>query len=134
MAGYSGTPLNKKLGIKSGFRIYILNPLNDYFDLISPLPDDLTVMEKLKGEVDMVHLFTDRKVDFEKAFVHAKRHLGKNGMLWVSWPKKTSKLPTDLNENIIRDFGLKNGLVDVKVCAVNDTWSGLKFVFRLTDR
>ena len=64
MAGYSGTPLNKKLGIKSGFRIYILNPLNDYFDLISPLPDHLTVMEKLKGEVDMVHLFTDRRVDF----------------------------------------------------------------------
>lgn len=134
MAGYSGTPLLKKLGIKAGYQVYILNPIPDYFDLTSPLPDDVHVMEMLKGEADMIHLFTSSRSSFEKAFLRAKKHLKKTGMIWVSWPKKSSKVPTDLDENIIREFGLTNGLVDVKVCAVNETWSGLKFVFRVADR
>ncbi|HRJ31255.1 MAG TPA: DUF3052 domain-containing protein [Cyclobacteriaceae bacterium] len=134
MAGYSGTPLLKKLGIKAGYQVYVLNPPPDYFDLISPLPDDVHVMEMLKGESDMIHLFTSSRSDFEKAFLRAKKHLKKTGMIWVSWPKKSAKIPTDLDENVVREFGLKHGLVDVKVCAVNEIWSGLKFVFRVADR
>lgn len=123
----------KKLGIKPGYRVYILSPIPNYFDLISPLPDDVHVMEMLKAEADMIHLFTSSRNSFEKAFLRAKKHLKKTGMIWVSWPKKSSKMPTDLDENIIREFGLTNGLVDIKVCAINETWSGLKFVFRVAD-
>jgi hypothetical protein len=134
MAGYSGTPLLKKLGIKASYRMYVLNPIPDYFNLIAPLPDDVYVMEMLTEEADLIHVFTDSRRDFEKAFLRSKKQLNKNGMLWVSWPKKSSKIPTDLDENVIREFGLKHGLVDVKVCAINEIWSGLKFVFRVADR
>lgn len=82
----------------------------------------------------MIHFFKDSRDSFEKDFFWAKKHLKKTGMIWVSWPKKSSKMHTDLDENIIREFGLTTGLVDVKVCAVNEIWSGLKFVFRVTDR
>ncbi|HYC86239.1 MAG TPA: DUF3052 domain-containing protein [Chryseosolibacter sp.] len=134
MAGYSGTPLIRKLGIKPGYTIHVINPPPAYFDWLAPLPEPLQVKEKLIGEMDFLHLFAkDRKV-FETLFSKSAQHLKKDGMLWVSWPKKSSKVSTDLDENIIREFGLKKGLVDVKVCAVDDTWSGLKFVVRLKDR
>lgn len=134
MAGYSGTPLVKKLGIKPGFSMYVYDPPQNYFDWLSPLPEDLIVKNRLTGEVDFIHLFVKDQGVFEKEFVKNMKHLKKEGMLWVSWPKKSSKVPTDLDENIIRDFGLKEKLVDVKVCAVNDTWSALKFVIRLKNR
>lgn len=134
MAGYSGTPLVKKLGLKEGCTIFVHQPPDAYFDWLTPLPEDVVVKAKLQGEIDFIHLFTKDQKTFQQAFVKARQCLKKDGMLWVSWPKKSSKVPTDLDENVIRDFGLKEGLVDVKVCAVDDVWSGLKFVVRLKDR
>ena len=134
MAGYSGTPLIKKLGVKPGTSVYVIDPPPRYFDWLSPLPDDVLVYEALRSNLDFIHVFvTERKV-FEKTFLKCARHLRKDGMIWISWPKKSSGVPSDLDENVIRDFGLKNGLVDVKVCAVDEVWSGLKFVYRLKDR
>jgi hypothetical protein len=132
MAGYSGTPLLKKLGIKEGFRCQVLNAPDSYWDWLSPLPKDVGI--DTKREVDFVHLFVKDRKSFEKLFKEQKKRLKKTGMMWISWPKKSSKVPTDLDENLIREFGIKNGLVDVKVCAVDEIWSGLKFVFRLSDR
>jgi hypothetical protein len=134
MAGYSATPLQKKLGIKEGLLLFIFQPPHRYFDWISPMPTRVQVKSKLSGELDFIHLFVKDQKIFSAEFLRCKKFLRKNGMLWVSWPKKASKVPTDLDENIIREFGLKNGLVDVKVCAVDEVWSGLKFVFRLKDR
>lgn len=134
MAGYSGTPLQMKLGLKVGIKVHVVNPPPDYFDLISPLPEGIKFVARLAGEVDFIHLFVTQNKVFTVQFTKAKKFLKKDGMLWISWPKKASKVPTDLDENIIREFGLKAGLVDVKVCAVNEIWSGLKFVYRKRDR
>jgi hypothetical protein len=133
MAGYSGTPLGKKLGLKEGFRSIVIDSPGKYFDWISPLPAD-TKFVKSGKDLDFVHLFVKDFKTFSKQFLAHKKLLKKDGMMWISWPKKSAKIETDLDENIIRDFGLKNGLVDVKVCAVDETWSGLKFVYRLSDR
>lgn len=134
MAGYSSTPLVKKLGLRSGHSIYISKAPAAYFEWLAPLPDEISVKTKLSGQLDFIHLFVNDQKDFKTAFLNAKTHLKPDAMLWISWPKKASKVPTDLDENVIRDFGLQNGLVDVKVCAVSEVWSGLKFVFRLKDR
>lgn len=134
MAGYSGTPLNKKLGLKANSVAAIINAPENYFDLISPLPSDLRIVKTPKSEIDFIHLFVTENKKFQTSFIKLKKVLKKDGMLWISWPKKSSKVETDLDENIIRDFGLENGLVDVKVCAVDEVWSGLKFVFRVKDR
>ena len=135
MAGYSETPLLKKLGIKPGFRIILQNEPSHYLDWLSPLPDEVELVKKSdKNDIDFVHLFVLQRKIFEKEFKSFKKNLKKDGMMWISWPKKSSKVPTDLDENIIREFGLANGLVDVKVCAVDDVWSGLKFVYRTKDR
>jgi hypothetical protein len=134
MAGYSGTPLIKKLGIKPSSTLYVMQPPSGYFDWLHPLPEDVKVKEKLSGQLDFIHLFVKDQKTFKSAFVMSQKCLKKDGMMWISWPKKSSKVSTDLDENIIRDFGLKEGLVDVKVCAVDDVWSGLKFVFRVKDR
>jgi hypothetical protein len=133
MAGYSGTPLAKKLGLKAGQKCLIVAGPDKYFDWISPLPEDIKFVKK-GSDLDFVHLFVLDVKTFSKQFIDYKKLLKKDGMMWISWPKKSSKIATDLDENIIRDFGLKNGLVDVKVCAVDDIWSGLKFVYRLSDR
>jgi hypothetical protein len=134
MAGYSGTPLVKKLGVKPESTLFLLNAPDEYFDWVSPLPQGVTVKSKLSGKVDFIHLFvTDFKI-FKQAFVKSQKFLKDDGMMWISWPKKSSKIQTDMDENIIRDFGLEKGLVDVKVCAVDETWSGLKFVVRVKDR
>jgi hypothetical protein len=134
MAGYSGTPLVKKLGIKPGFELFVLNQPKDYMDLLYPLPQDIRVRAKLTSDMDFIHIFVSDQKAFKPAFTKSKKFLKSNGMLWVSWPKKSSGVFTDLDENIIRDFGLAEGLVDVKVCAVDEVWSGLKFVVRLKDR
>ena len=135
MAGYSGTPLLKKLGIKPGHQIKTVNEPTVYWDWLAPLPEGTTVSKNgIKEQADFIHLFVKERKTFEKEFLKNKKFLKKDGMLWISWPKKSAKVPTDLDENIIRDFGLKNGLVDVKVCAVDGIWSGLKFMFRLKDR
>ena len=134
MAGYSGTPLAKKLGIRSGMSVHVHQPPDHYFEWLSPLPDNLHIIKTLRTEIDFIHLFVKDQTSLKKEFAHAKKYLLKNGMIWVSWPKKSAKVNTDLGEHIIRATGLKEGLVDVKVCAVDETWSGLKFVFRLEDR
>jgi hypothetical protein len=134
MAGYSKTPLVKKLGIKPGHTVCILNLPDGYLEWLHPLPEGVSVKEKLSGDMAFIHFFAKDQKTFQHLFVTSKKNLKKDGVLWVSWPKKSSKMPTDLDENSIRDFGLKGGLVDVKVCAVNEVWSGLKFVFRLKDR
>lgn len=134
MAGYSGTPLQKKLGIKAG-KAYIYAEPSTYWDAIAPLPDGFVhSLKPSKEGLDFAHVFVKESSVFEKEFLKVKGYLKKDGILWISWPKRASKVPTDLDENHIRDFGLKNGLVDVKVCAVDEVWSGLKFVFRLKDR
>jgi hypothetical protein len=134
MAGYSGTPLLKKLGMKPFFETYVQNQPEDYLDWLHPLPEGVHIKNRLSGEFDFMHLFVSDRKTFQSSFTKAKRFLKKNGMLWISWPKKSSGISTDLDENVIRDFGLAEGLVDVKVCAVDDVWSGLKFVVRLKDR
>ena len=134
MAGYSGTPLTKKLGLKPASVMYVFQAPDNYFDWLAPLPEDVKLLRKLAGELDFIHLFVKDQRLFRTEFTKSKKYLKKDGMIWVSWPKKSSKMSTDLDENIIRDIGLKEGLVDVKVCAVDDVWSGLKFVIRLKDR
>jgi hypothetical protein len=134
MAGYSGTPLCKKLGIKPGFRMFIQGSPPDYFKWIEPLPADTVVREKLTGKLDFIHLFVKDQKTLSGLLRKSRTFLESNGMIWVSWPKKSSGVETDLSENIIRDHGLRLGLVDIKVCAVDDTWSGLKFVIPLSER
>jgi hypothetical protein len=132
MAGYSGTPLVKKLGIKPKAKIKVINEPDGYWDWIAPLPEEISTAAK--SQFDFVHLFvTDRK-KYETEVLKLRDKLQQDGMIWISWPKKSSKVPTDLDENIIRDFALKNKLVDVKVCAVSEVWSGLKLVIPVKDR
>lgn len=134
MAGYSQTPLLKKLGIKPGMNVLVVNEPESYWSWLAPLPEIHVSAKPKKSSLDFIHVFVTTQKDFEKAFLKQKSLLNKNGMLWISWPKKSSGVSTDLDEDKIREFGLANGLVDVKVCAVDDTWSGLKFVYRTKDR
>jgi len=135
MAGYSSTPLRNKLGIKPGYKLFIIHSPDSYWDWLAPLPEGIEIVKKAgTGGVDFIHGFYRERKTFEKEFPAYKKCLVKNGILWISWPKKSSNVITDLDENKIREYGLKNGLVDVKVCAVDEVWSGLKFVFRAKDR
>lgn len=124
----------KKLGIKPGSAVYIQQAPKEYFDWLHPLPENVSVKKRMAGELDFIHLFVKECKGFQDSFSKAKTFLKKDAMIWISWPKKSSGVVTDLDENIIRNFGLREGLVDVKVCAVDDVWSGLKFVIRLKDR
>lgn len=134
MAGYSGTPLVQKIGIKPGHRVILRNQPPTFLKDLGALPDGAEHTDKLTGKADVVVCFTDKKGELEKNFLSLASKLVPNGMLWISWPKKASKLSTDLSENVVRKIGLDCGLVDVKVCAIDDTWSGLKFVIRTKDR
>jgi hypothetical protein len=134
LVGYSKKPLLEKLGIKSGQTLYLGNAPQGYLKTLGPLPPDSKLTQSLKGPCHFIQFFSKDKSEVEAAFPRLKKHLAANGSLWVSWPKGASKINTDLNENVAREIGLKHGLVDVKVCAVDDVWSGLKFVFRLKDR
>ena len=133
-AGYSGTPLAKKLGIKPGFNIALVNAPKRYLDLFGELPGDLTFQDQITGGHDMIHLFVKDQQEYLAILPLIKGRIKQNGMVWVSWPKKASKIVTDITEDIIRNEALQNGLVDVKVCAVDEIWSGLKLVIRLKDR
>ena len=132
-AGYSGTPLAKKLGLKEGYSTLLINEPDHYLDLFTDLPQ-ITEARVDDQEINFIHLFALDFDTLKKHFNSCKDQLAKNGTLWVSWPKKASKIPTDLDGNIVRTYGLENGLVDVKVCAVDETWSGLKFMYRVKDR
>ena len=134
MPGYSGTPLSKKLGIKPGFRIKTKNAPLNYVELLSPVPADVQISATIRSRIDLWHLFTASVVELSKSLPAAKQQIMQNGMIWVSWPKKTSRVPSQITEDTIRSVALPLGLVDVKVCAVDDTWSGLKLVIRKQDR
>lgn len=134
MAGYSRTPLIAKLGIRPGATVLILNAPSGYTRTLGALPADIAVRKSLKGPLDFVHFFTTRARELESRFAGLAASLAPAGMLWISWPKKAAKADTDLTEDVVRRVGLAHGLVDVKVCAVDETWSGLKFVRRVKDR
>tara|TARA_A100000171_G_scaffold51406_1_gene65624 strand:+ start:206 stop:616 length:411 start_codon:yes stop_codon:yes gene_type:complete len=135
MTGYSGSSLLKKLGIKDGFKIMVLNKPDYYWNLFDSLPGNLDLVDsQSEGLVDFIHFFTKYEEELQGKILNLKSQLKPTGMLWISWPKKASKVLTDIDEGIVRRIGLKSGLVDVKVCAVDEVWSGLKFVFRLKDR
>ncbi len=135
MTGYSGTPLAKKLGIKDGYHIALVNEPDYYFNLFTELPDNIHWYRNMDHpELDMIHLFVTSREIYSNQLHKAKNQIKKSGTIWISWPKKTSGIISDLNDNIIREMALETGLVDVKVCAVNEVWSGLKLVYRLKDR
>jgi hypothetical protein len=134
MAGYSKTPTWKKLGIKEGMRVIHLHAPEKYLQILGRLPQGVLLENKLRKNASFIHYFTREKSGLSGDFLELKGALLPDGALWISWPKGASKVPTDLNENVVRDIGLRNGLVDVKVAAVDETWSGLKFVYRLKDR
>jgi hypothetical protein len=133
MAGYSGTPLVRKLGIKEGANILFVNSPEHFMHQLD-LPADVTINAKSKRPLDFALLFVKTRREMENKFSRYAARLTPAGMFWISWPKKTSGVQSDLNENIVRDIGLAKGMVDVKVCAIDEVWSGLKFVFRLKDR
>jgi hypothetical protein len=130
-AGYSGTPLTKKLGIKEGFRCFYSHAPADYPRMLGTLPSSVKVERLLSGEFDFIHGFFANTKSFQAELPKLRDHLKKSGLLWISWRKgKVS----DLSEDVVRRIALESGLVDVKVCAVDETWSGLKLVYRLRDR
>ena len=133
MPGYSATPLPKKLGIKAGFRVSLAAAPEDVRAELKAAFAECEAADG-KGPIDFAMLFTKSRADLAKEFKRLGKQLAPAGMLWVSWPKKSSGVTTDLDENKVREIGLAAGLVDVKVCAVSDVWSGLKFVRRLKDR
>jgi hypothetical protein len=133
-AGYSKTPLVQKLGIKQGFRVCVINPPANYWELVGELPDQVSVHELDEGDLDFIHFFTRERAQLEESLGVLKGKMVPTGMVWVSWPKKAAGVPTDVDENIVRDVALRSGLVDTKVAAMDETWSGLKLVIRLKDR
>ena len=134
MAGYSGTPLPKKLGIKEKFRVSFVDLPPDVRAELSETLRSCDTAGSGGGPLDFAMLFVKKQSELKKQFARAAKQLAPAGMLWVSWPKKTSGVASDLDENIVRGIGLDAGLVDVKVCAVSEVWSGLKFVIRVKDR
>ena len=132
-AGYSSTPLYKKLGIKQGFSIMLVNPPANYKALICDIIADVTITNK-GNRVNFIHFFTNSVKELEEKLPILKNEILKDGMIWVSWYKKMAKKPTELTDNIVRDTALAIGLVDVKICAIDEEWSGLKLVYRLKDR
>ena len=135
MAGYSGTPLIKKLGVKPGFRVALVGAPKDFKNEFGPLPETAKLFSGATVDsLDLILLFVSSEKELMLKFAPLAARLQKNGMIWVAWPKKTSGVVTDLTFNNVQRIGLDAGLVDVKICAVNDIWSGLKFVYRLKDR
>ena len=130
MTGYSGTPLPNKLGIRSGCTIHVKDAPPNYLGLLEPLPDGVTFTSRVSAKTDLVHVFSARKSELDRFLKVCRSKLGPAAVLWVSWPKKAAKVPTDITEDTIRELALPLGFVDVKVCAVTEVWSGLKLVVR----
>jgi hypothetical protein len=134
MAGYSGTPLAKKLGIKEGSRIALVNAPADFESELGELPDNVQFIKRAAKSLDIILFFVLTEQTLLRDFAKLAARLTPNGMLWIAWPKKSSGVATDLLFERVQRIGLDAGLVDVKICAVDETWSGLKFVYRLKDR
>lgn len=134
MAGYSGTPLVKKLGLKENFSVAWIHAPADFPKIIGTLPPGVKLSKALKKDHDCIHWFSKSADELEIEMPAMKRAIVRNGMIWISWPKKSAKVPTDVTEDVVRNTALRNGLVDVKVCAVDEIWSGLKLVIPVKDR
>jgi hypothetical protein len=133
LAGYSGTPLARKLGIRAGSRLYLSRAPQAYSMLVAPLPKGVTAA-RLSARTDIIHIFSTKKADLARMLTSVMKKMRPDAAVWVSWPKRSSGVPTDITEDTIRAVALPMGLVDVKVCAVDDTWSGLKLVIRRDQR
>ena len=136
-AGYSGTPLARKLGIAEGASLVLLGAPDGFDEVLAPIPEGVNVARRLPrqlGRADVAVVFVTAAADLERRFDAVASALTPAGGLWVAWPKRSSGVPTDLTENVIREIGVARGMVDNKVCAVTDVWSGLRFVLRLKDR
>lgn len=134
MAGYSGTPLIKKLGVKEGYRVALVNSPKNFLKELGDLPTNAKLTPSTSKSLDLILLFVRSEQDLKQRFLQLAANLKPNGMLWIAWPKKSSGVSTDLTFTNVQRTGLDAGLVDVKICALDDTWSGLKFVYRLKDR
>lgn len=136
MAGYSGTPLAKKLGIKEGSRVALLHAPPGFGRALGVMPDGVVMGGSLAGKqpLDVIVLFVKSRAVFEKELPKAAARMADDGGLWIAWPKKASRVPTDMTEDVIREVALPGGLVDNKVCAIDDVWSGLRLVVRLENR
>lgn len=132
--GYSGTPLSKKLGITPGMAVATIGAPDNYSVLLDPVPDDVSFSDSPGQDVDLVHLFTNSWADLIKELSNARKAIKQDGTIWVSWYKKAAKLPTEITEDRVRDAAFPLGLVDIKVCAVDEKWSGLKLVIRRENR
>lgn len=133
-AGYSGTPLARKLGLKEGMSVHVANAPAGYRDWLAPLPAGLRWLPGLSAEAALVHLFMHERQALAEALSRCREQLGTEAVVWASWPKKSAKVPTDITEDTVRELALPLGYVDVKVCAVSEVWSGLKLVVRKTLR
>ena len=133
-AGYSGTPLAKKLGIKVGFLVVTINAPDNYAELVEPLPNAVSIYDSSVVDADLIHLFTNSRDELFGKLAECSRQIKQNGSIWVSWYKKAAKLPTEITEDTVRVAAFPLGLVDVKVCAVDEKWSGLKLVIRKENR
>lgn len=134
MAGYSGRPLAQKLGIKAGQKVLTINAPAAYPKLLAPLPEEVAFARKATTGADFVHLFISERKALEKESSRLRKLIADTGVLWVSWPKKSSGVKTDITEDVIREVCLPLGFVDIKVCAVDETWSGLKLMIRRENR
>lgn len=134
-SGYSGTPLAKKLGIKAEYTVQVFNSPKPYLHFFQDFPEGVVLVDEFyTSPVDFVHIFATTHSEMESSFKRAKSNLKKNGALWVSWPKKASKIPTEIDKFDVMKYGQENGLVDTKVAAIDEQWSGHKFMYRVTDR
>jgi hypothetical protein len=129
-AGYSGTPLARKLGFKPGMRVYYAGAPKQFSDLVGALPDGIQVLRRATKDLDLVVLFASERRALVRGLQTLHPRLASTGMIWVAWPKRAAQVPTDITEDVVRDVALPRGLVDVKVCAIDEVWSGLKLVVR----
>jgi hypothetical protein len=130
MSGYSGTPLAKKLGIASGSEVFLIGAPVGFKALLEPLPEDVRFVSQLTAATTILHVFAVSRDDLERSVAACRTQMNSGAALWISWPKRASKVPTDITENVVREVALPLGLVDVKVAAVDEVWSGLKLVVR----
>jgi hypothetical protein len=134
MSGYSGTPLAKKLGIRAGARLYTRAAPDNYRELLAPIPENVQTVSRMSATTDIAHLFASRRKELDEALNAARRALREDAVIWVSWPKKSSGVASEITEDVVRELAFPLGLVDIKVCAVDDTWSGLKLMVRRSER
>jgi hypothetical protein len=133
-AGYSGTPLAKKLGFKAGFAVAVVNAPDNYLELVEPVPEGVAISHEPRAGCDLVHFFTNSRDELFRRLAEYRNSIKQDGSIWVSWYKKAAKLPTEITEDLVREAAFPLGLVDVKVCAVDERWSGLKLVIRKENR